>query len=247
MSHECRGISYHQQLYCLFNSSLRLTVKKHESSTLLDSLWGESVDHHGFPSQMANNVQGLPMSWPHHAKTVLSVHHVRVTVSPQVPWIEVNTLRLRQNGRHFVDDIFKCISLNENIWILVTISLKFVTKGPINNIPALVQIMAWHRPGEKPLSKTMMASLLTHIYVSLSLNELKGTLVKKLSLAFWLWAQLWWQYHDKPKDKHYYKLLFRQPFEQKPISLKIFPPKCKFLHMAWHLSCPKMCISLKDQ
>ena len=26
-------------------------------------------------------------------------------------------------------------------------SLKFVPKGPINNIPALVQIMAWRRPG----------------------------------------------------------------------------------------------------
>ena len=37
---------------------------------------------------------------------------------------------------------FKCIFLNENIWISIKISLKFVPKGPINNIPALVQIMA---------------------------------------------------------------------------------------------------------
>ena len=28
----------------------------------------------------------------------------------------------------------------------IKISLKFVPKGPINNIPALVQIMAWRRP-----------------------------------------------------------------------------------------------------
>ena len=41
------------------------------------------------------------------------------------------------------------------------ISLKFVPSGPINNIPALVQIMAWHWPGYKPLSKAMMVSLLT--------------------------------------------------------------------------------------
>ena len=54
-----------------------------------------------------------------------------------------NTLRLRQNGRQFADDIFKCIFLNENVWILIKISLKFVPKDPINNIPALVQIMAW--------------------------------------------------------------------------------------------------------
>ena len=62
------------------------------------------------------------------------------------------TLRLRQTGCHIPDDIFKCIFLNENVCILIKISLKFVPKGPINNIPALVQIMAWHRPGDKPLS-----------------------------------------------------------------------------------------------
>ena len=38
--------------------------------------------------------------------------------------------------------IFKCIFLNENVLILIKISLKFVPKGPINSIPALVQIMA---------------------------------------------------------------------------------------------------------
>ena len=77
-----------------------------------------------------------------------------------------NTLRPRQNGRHFADDIFKCIFLNENVSIAVKISLKFVPKGPINNIPALVQIMAWRRPGDKPLSEPMMVSLPTHICVT---------------------------------------------------------------------------------
>ena len=67
-----------------------------------------------------------------------------------------NSLRPRQNGRHFADDIFKCIFVNENVWILIIISLKFVPKGLINNIPALVQIMAWHRTGDKPLSEPMM-------------------------------------------------------------------------------------------
>ena len=77
----------------------------------------------------------------------------------------VSTLWPRQNGRHFPDAIFKCIFLNENVWISLKISLKFVPKGPINNIPALVQIMAWHRPGDKPLSEPMMYSLLTHICI----------------------------------------------------------------------------------
>ena len=44
----------------------------------------------------------------------------------------------------------------KKIWILIKISLKFVLKGPINNIQALVQIMAWHQPGNKPLSEAVM-------------------------------------------------------------------------------------------
>ena len=78
----------------------------------------------------------------------------------------VNTLRPRQNGRHFPDDTFKRIFMNENIRISINISLKFVPKGLINNIPALVQIMAWRRPGDKPLFEPMMVNLLTHICIT---------------------------------------------------------------------------------
>ena len=44
--------------------------------------------------------------------------------------------------------------------------LKFVHKCPIDNIPALVQIMAWRRPGDKSLSEPRMVSLPTHICVT---------------------------------------------------------------------------------
>ena len=70
-----------------------------------------------------------------------------------------NTLRLRRNRRHFADDIFKYIHLNENALISIKIPLKFIPKTPINNMPTLVQIMAWHRQGAKPLSETMMVKL----------------------------------------------------------------------------------------
>ena len=80
--------------------------------------------------------------------------------------IYLNTLRPRQHGRHFADDSFKRIFLNKNIGILIKISLKFVHKGPISNIQALVQIMALRRPGDKPLSEPMVGSLLTHICVT---------------------------------------------------------------------------------
>ena len=93
------------------------------------------------------------------------------SISQQTPnllltWGLFKSLRPRQNGRHFADNIFNCISLNENVWVPIKISLKFVPKGPINNIPALVQIMAWCRPGDKPLSEPTMVSLPTHIWVT---------------------------------------------------------------------------------
>ena len=51
----------------------------------------------------------------------------------------VNTLRPKQNGRHFADDIFKCIFLNENVWIPIRITLKFVPRVK------LTQFQYWFR------------------------------------------------------------------------------------------------------
>ena len=58
------------------------------------------------------------------------------------------------------------IFLNDNVSILFKLSLIFVPKGPTNNIPALVQIMAWCRSGNKPLSEPMLVSLLMHICIT---------------------------------------------------------------------------------
>ena len=69
-----------------------------------------------------------------------------------------NILRPRQNGCHF-PDIFKCIFLNENVWIWNKISMKFISKDPMNSILALVQIMAWRWPGGKPLSEPVVVRL----------------------------------------------------------------------------------------
>ena len=80
-------------------------------------------------------------------------------------YIVFSTLRPRQIGFHF-PDILKTMFLNENIRISIEISLKFVPSGLISNIQALVQIMAWCRPGDKPLSEPMIGSLLTHICVT---------------------------------------------------------------------------------
>ena len=75
-------------------------------------------------------------------QSILKIPHVpmlmrRLEIQNHV----INTLRPRQNGRHFAAGSFKCILLNENVFF----SPKFVPKVPINNILALVQIMAWRR------------------------------------------------------------------------------------------------------
>ena len=90
----------------------------------------------------------------------------------------LHALRPRQNCRQFADDIFKCVFLNENVWISLKISLKFVPKVRIDNIPALVQILACRRPGDKLLSEPVMVSLLTHTYVT------RPQWVKYISLSF---------------------------------------------------------------
>ena len=66
---------------------------------------------------------------------------------------KLNSLRPRQNGRLFADDTFKRIFLNENIRISTKISLQFVPKGLINNIPVIG-------------SEAMLVRSVTHICVT---------------------------------------------------------------------------------
>ena len=84
---------------------------------------------------------------------------------------------------------------------MIKISLKFIPKCPINNIPALVQIMAWCRSGDKPLPEPMVVSLLTHICVTRP-QWVNYSLIPKFK-GFWAKPQLWhgWvitshHYHD---------------------------------------------------
>ena len=81
-------------------------------------------------------------------------HNWSVCIFYMAHWF--NTLRSRQSGRYFPDDIFKCIFLNENMSFDKDFT-QFCFYGWINNIPALVWIMAWHQQGDKPLSEPMMA------------------------------------------------------------------------------------------
>ena len=128
-----------------------------------------------YPEQTGEQTVKLPVIWGVMAPIWLNCNirfgcHGFFHVSLREIFVDfvvlVNTLRPRQNGRHFADNIFKCIFSNENVWIQIKISMEFVPKGPINNIPALVQIMAWRRPGDKSLSEPNMVRLTTHICVT---------------------------------------------------------------------------------
>ena len=90
----------------------------------------------------------LKVCMPQFLQNICNGHDIaRDTYGMSSVMLQFNTLRPRQNGCRFADDIFIFIFLNENFGISNIISLKFVLKGPINNITAaLVQ-----RPGDKPL------------------------------------------------------------------------------------------------
>ena len=72
----------------------------------------------------------------------------------------------KKNGRHFSKNILTCIFLNRIVWNPTKISFKIFPKYIIKNIPAVFQIMAWRRPGDKPLSEPKMVRLSTHICVT---------------------------------------------------------------------------------
>ena len=62
------------------------------------------------------------------------------------------------------EDNSKCIFLNENATIPIWISLKFAPRSPIDNKPALVQVMACRRTDGKPLPEPVLTQF-TNAYM----------------------------------------------------------------------------------
>ena len=128
----------------------------------------------------------------------------------------INTLRPRPNDRHSADDVFKCIFLNEEYWILSHISLKYIPKGHIIDILALVQVMAWRRTGDKTLSESMMFSLLAHMCVIrpqwVMGVEINYTYTDKHQLTFRS-VSTWWrhQMENVPRDWPFVRGIHRSP------------------------------------
>ena len=68
--------------------------------------------------------------WEIRAERIPGRCHLARTAYDDLTWDLINTLRTRQNGRHF--STLLCIFFNDNVYIWIKISLKFIPKGPIN-------------------------------------------------------------------------------------------------------------------
>ena len=142
--------------------------------------------------------------------------------------VVLNTMRPRQNGCHFPDNIFKRI-LNENCCISMKIPKKFVPQGPINNIPALVQIMAWRRSGDEPLPEPMM-TLFNDAYMRHSASMSKHVYIYMLywSVLYKVYSIIFYWY--KKRTPITFGLVFQS-------CIQIYP---KFIFQVFH-SFIKMC------
>ena len=129
-------------------------------------------------------------------RTLSSLVATKAAVIATSSWFSVfNTLKPRQNGRNFADDVFKCIFLSGNLWISIKISRNFVPWGAINNNPEIVQRMAWRQSGDKPLFEPLLASLLTHICVTWQFMTY---------IDYWLYCLVQFQYTSSEHGGDYH-------------------------------------------
>ena len=96
--------------------------------------------------------------------------HIQVWADPSV---DIWHISRRQNGWNFSDNIFKCILVNENHFISIQISLKFVHKGSSYHKSALVQIKTWRQIADTPLLQPSVDRDVWHNMASLSNNDAK--------------------------------------------------------------------------
>ena len=122
------------------------------------------------------NIQSIYLEWDFDLKTSLMLLCLLrfsfncmccISIGNYITWIfSSKHSEAKTKWLNFSNAILKCMFLNENSWISLKISLKIVPKVRINNIPTLFQIMAWRRPGDKPLFEPVVVNLLRLICVS---------------------------------------------------------------------------------
>ena len=133
----------HRPHYCLLNRFFGRRSKKTSKLRVTGLCAGNSPQTGEFHAQMACNAENVSIWGLHHAICRVYLTH----------------LRLNKMTAIFVDDILKCIFLNENGTILIQISQKIVPRSPTDKKRALVQLMAGRRTGTKPLLEPMITQL----------------------------------------------------------------------------------------
>ena len=98
----------HHNKLDITNFILQIAITKANcyGGSLTDVVRQDLVGGEGSPLQVGDSAEVKYTGW------LFSDHNFG-----QVRWVALNTLRQRQNGRRFADNIFKCILLNENVWI----------------------------------------------------------------------------------------------------------------------------------
>ena len=152
-SHGSNVVSNPRSFDCLLNSLCEPQSKKHYSP----HYWPFVTGIHQWPVNSLHIRPRIRKSF--HFMTSSSTGKLcycfRITNDQSCYHMTNLSYWCRDKRRHFADHIFKFISLNENIWTSINISLKFVPEGRIKNISTLVQIMAWYQTGDKPLPEPM--------------------------------------------------------------------------------------------
>ena len=144
---------YTQIIYCLTRPTAAINAIVLTYSDLCN-LW-KQMYYNIIHLSLINIIPCNQFSWDTFRAKIRSIH---VIYNLQ--------FRVAINKKCLNDSSFLCVViLGLSLWWPITILLKFVPKDPINDIPVLVQLMAWCRLGDKPLPEPMMASLLTHISV----------------------------------------------------------------------------------
>ena len=112
------GDSNHQAHDCLFNHLFRRWWKKTSKLRVTGRCEGNSPVTGEFPAQGPVTRKMFPFD-----DVIMKVYG---TFSPRTSFVQyvtnnygLNTLRPRQNGHHFPDDIFKWIFFNCNVWTVL--------------------------------------------------------------------------------------------------------------------------------
>ena len=119
------------------------------------------------------------------AKKMLHVKGTRRAVL-QVPPVcrGREALRPRQDGCYFADDILQCMSPIKKFEFCLKFHWTLFQRLPSDNNSALVQIMAWRRAGDKPLSGPMMTwivglNMLMRMWCTIPVHQRYSSILNK--------------------------------------------------------------------